>query len=85
MNLYYSKCITDTVSAFALLNMAYYWHSLPQSFSLLGIASHYSSARGGRIMVEAMGNTYRHLCCEWDMNLQSCEFVTAPKFNCIAL
>jgi len=48
MNLYYSKCITDTVSAFALLNMAYYWHSLSQSCLLLGIASHYFSARGVR-------------------------------------
>ena len=48
MNLYYSKCIIDTVSAFAPWNMAYYWHSLSQSCSLLGIASRYSSARGVR-------------------------------------
>jgi hypothetical protein len=46
MNLYYSTCITDTVSAFALWNMAYYWHSFSQSCWLLRIASHYSSVRG---------------------------------------
>jgi len=34
-------------------------------------------------MVVVMGNTNRHVCCRWDMNLQSCEFITAPKFNCI--
>jgi len=48
MNPYYSKCIIDTVSAFALLNVAYCWHSLSQSCSLLGIASNYFSARGVR-------------------------------------